>query len=168
MFSLIFFLYFPGTITFHVRAKPTDFYPRKRKKKPGMKDMQSADSAALLNQQQQKQLEALPFFFEVNQDGSEISSSAGTQHPPPPQKFIISLNVTEVGTDPAIQNGQCLLLPQAPYLFPRHCVLAHTEGIVTITPSHREAETFVNNQSCLLYTSPSPRDRQKSRMPSSA
>ena len=26
----------------------------------------------------------------------------------------------------------------------------------------------VQNQSCLLYTSPSPRDRQKSRMPSSA
>ena len=32
--------------------------------------------------------------------------------------------------------------------------------------------TFANiedlNQACLLYTSPSPRDRQKSRMPSSA
>ena len=27
---------------------------------------------------------------------------------------------------------------------------------------------FLNRQSCLLYTSPSPRDRQKSRMPSSA
>ena len=27
---------------------------------------------------------------------------------------------------------------------------------------------FVLNMSCLLYTSPSPRDRQKSRMPSSA
>ena len=26
----------------------------------------------------------------------------------------------------------------------------------------------VDNQTCLLYTSPSPRDRQKSRMPSSA
>ena len=25
-----------------------------------------------------------------------------------------------------------------------------------------------NNKSCLLYTSPSPRDREKSRMPSSA
>ena len=25
-----------------------------------------------------------------------------------------------------------------------------------------------NNEPCLLYTSPSPRDRQKSRMPSSA
>ena len=27
---------------------------------------------------------------------------------------------------------------------------------------------FTSNQGCLLYTSPSPRDRQKSRMPSSA
>ena len=29
-------------------------------------------------------------------------------------------------------------------------------------------EKVVNINSCLLYTSPSPRDRQKSRMPSSA
>ena len=27
---------------------------------------------------------------------------------------------------------------------------------------------FLNSDTCLLYTSPSPRDRQKSRMPSSA
>ena len=27
---------------------------------------------------------------------------------------------------------------------------------------------FIQNKTCLLYTSPSPRDRQKSRMPSSA
>ena len=27
---------------------------------------------------------------------------------------------------------------------------------------------FLNAKNCLLYTSPSPRDRQKSRMPSSA
>ena len=30
------------------------------------------------------------------------------------------------------------------------------------------ARQFATNQNCLLYTSPSPRDRQKSRMPSSA
>ena len=30
------------------------------------------------------------------------------------------------------------------------------------------ARNAVNGNSCLLYTSPSPRDRQKSRMPSSA
>ena len=29
-------------------------------------------------------------------------------------------------------------------------------------------ETSYSNTTCLLYTSPSPRDRQKSRMPSSA
>ena len=32
----------------------------------------------------------------------------------------------------------------------------------------KEAEDLQNVISCLLYTSPSPRDRQKSRMPSSA
>ena len=40
-----------------------------------------------------------------------------------------------------------------------------------VTPNFVEAEfgTFIAAiQSCLLYTSPSPRDRQKSRMPSSA
>ena len=31
-----------------------------------------------------------------------------------------------------------------------------------------EISNIVNYNSCLLYTSPSPRDRQKSRMPSSA
>ena len=30
------------------------------------------------------------------------------------------------------------------------------------------ADTYVLYGNCLLYTSPSPRDRQKSRMPSSA
>ena len=35
-------------------------------------------------------------------------------------------------------------------------------------PDHRWFIAFANDQSCLLYTSPSPRDRQKSRMPSSA
>ena len=31
-----------------------------------------------------------------------------------------------------------------------------------------DAAVFIQVQRCLLYTSPSPRDRQKSRMPSSA
>ena len=31
-----------------------------------------------------------------------------------------------------------------------------------------KAEAVIRGPSCLLYTSPSPRDRQKSRMPSSA
>ena len=42
---------------------------------------------------------------------------------------------------------------------------------VTLTTNSLQTDLTVNNknyQTCLLYTSPSPRDRQKSRMPSSA
>ena len=38
----------------------------------------------------------------------------------------------------------------------------------TITPSATSSKIFIVASVCLLYTSPSPRDRQKSRMPSSA
>ena len=43
-------------------------------------------------------------------------------------------------------------------------------GLGTLSGSTTlERTTVINNSSCcLLYTSPSPRDRQKSRMPSSA
>ena len=39
---------------------------------------------------------------------------------------------------------------------------------LTGTSNFQSAAISSNNYSCLLYTSPSPRDRQKSRMPSSA
>ena len=42
----------------------------------------------------------------------------------------------------------------------------HTVGLDNVSLNIEEGETFVCI--CLLYTSPSPRDRQKSRMPSSA
>ena len=35
-------------------------------------------------------------------------------------------------------------------------------------PIHLQKQGGLNKKPCLLYTSPSPRDRQKSRMPSSA
>ena len=54
-------------------------------------------------------------------------------------------------------------------------VLANTTYTVTATHSDGATETFTFSlqsladfDGCLLYTSPSPRDRQKSRMPSSA
>ena len=44
--------------------------------------------------------------------------------------------------------------------------LAAKKKVVLI--DDREAEEEEEEEDCLLYTSPSPRDRQKSRMPSSA
>ena len=54
--------------------------------------------------------------------------------------------------------------------------LATKRGLVMGTPARAmskeeafvELEGLVDSGICLLYTSPSPRDRQKSRMPSSA
>ena len=50
---------------------------------------------------------------------------------------------------------------------------AADDGSTGTSETSAEAEadqtvTIEDNEGCLLYTSPSPRDRQKSRMPSSA
>ena len=48
----------------------------------------------------------------------------------------------------------------------------YSGGFLNLADDGLDAEVFLNLQNklgfCLLYTSPSPRDRQKSRMPSSA
>ena len=45
---------------------------------------------------------------------------------------------------------------------------SHLNAYDTVTRPIQTVLNAVNSGSCLLYTSPSPRDRQKSRMPSSA
>ena len=40
--------------------------------------------------------------------------------------------------------------------------------VVAVATAHHKKTLFTLDERCLLYTSPSPRDRQKSRMPSSA
>ena len=43
------------------------------------------------------------------------------------------------------------------------------QGVTVLVPAYNEAESVGDTiESCLLYTSPSPRDRTRSRMPSSA
>ena len=42
------------------------------------------------------------------------------------------------------------------------------DNIKKLRKTGKEIEDMTKPLSCLLYTSPSPRDRQKSRMPSSA
>lgn len=56
------------------------------------------------------------------------------------------MNVTEVGSERGMSpSGQYLQL-FGPNVQPRHCVIANTEGIVTVTPCSRDAETYVNGQ----------------------
>ena len=65
-----------------------------------------------------------------------------------PQRHRLQLNVTEIGSERPVNGhqsaqAQCLTL-HGPHVMPRHCVVAHTEGIVTVTPCSRDAETYVN------------------------
>lgn len=118
---------------FHVRRRPADYVPRKRKKKPAGKwsepDHRYED-------------ERLPFLLELNSDGTEIPNGTGVRHRLQP-------NVTEVGSERPIGTqavqAQTLTLT-GPTVMPRHCVIAFTENIVTLTPCTRDAHTYVNNQ----------------------
>lgn len=86
--------------------------------------------------------ERLPFLLELNPDGSDIPNGTGVRHRLQP-------NVTEVGSErpigPQAVQAQTLTLP-GPTVMPRHCVIAFTENIVTLTPCSRDAHTYVNNQ----------------------
>ncbi|XP_055943711.1 afadin-like isoform X2 [Argiope bruennichi] len=119
-----------GALSFHVRRRPADYQPRKRKKKakPTKDDMgyRSDDGN-----------EKLPYLLELNPDGSESHG--------PPKKHRLYLNVTEVGSERSSSIGGQYLQLFGPNVQPRHCVIAHTQGIVTVTPSSRDAETYVNN-----------------------
>ena len=65
------------------------------------------------------------------------------------------------------QNGQKTIIQNVPNTYVRG-----QGGLmgIAIHPNYKDNNTiyFTQSTSCLLYTSPSPRDRQKSRMPSSA
>ncbi|CAG0915142.1 unnamed protein product [Notodromas monacha] len=124
-----------GSITFHVRKRPADYQPRKRKKKkePSLNESQTTLVPPGTPS-------SLPMFLEINPDGSEMRSGS-------PTRYFLQLNVTEVGSaaPDANHGGQCLQI-FGPSIQPRHCVIAHMEGIVTVTPCSRDAETYVNGQ----------------------
>lgn len=121
-----------GTLTFHVRRRPADYQPRKRKKKPKPTKGDLENSYRY-----EDSFEKLPYLMELNPDGSEVQGA--------PKKHRLYLNVTEVGCERSSSTSGQYLQLFGPNVHPRHCVIAHTEGIVTVTPSSREAETYVNN-----------------------
>ncbi|XP_037079285.1 LOW QUALITY PROTEIN: afadin-like [Pollicipes pollicipes] len=124
-----------GSIMFHVRRRSADYQPRKRKKKPA----QPTNLSDVDHSYRGHDEASLPFLVELNTDGTNIRHTA-------PRRLSLHLNVTEVGSERSPQAaGQCLQLT-GHNVHPRHCVIAHTEGIVTVTPCGREAEIYVNGQ----------------------
>ncbi|XP_064119652.1 afadin-like isoform X5 [Macrobrachium nipponense] len=132
-----------GSIMFHVRRRPADYGPRKRKKKPVKGSGGSGGLGGDAHDHSRPHHphflpDRLPFLIELGPDGNELGGY-GRQHQ-------LHLNVTEVGTDRSTHTGGQSLQLFGPNIQPRHCVIAHTEGIVTVTPCSRDADTFVNGQ----------------------
>ena len=76
-----------------------------------------------------------------------------------------------VASGDIVQLGLLGLEPQEGWMFPPYMKekcpgLPDVQALIKCTQAFATAETFPNG--CLLYTSPSPRDRTRSRMPSSA
>ncbi|XP_050390121.1 afadin isoform X1 [Patella vulgata] len=116
-----------GHIIFQLRRKPTHL---KKKTKRAV----SHDDLRQNNREPQNlSQDRLPYLQELNtRDGR------GKRHHLP-------LNVTEIGSERSMSNSNQYLQLLGNDIKPRHCVVAHTEGIVTVTPTSRDAETYVEN-----------------------
>ncbi|KAI0213549.1 Afadin [Lamellibrachia satsuma] len=119
-----------GTIMFQLRRRTE--MPKKKKKRSSSS---SRLEHGLSPEQRPPGPDRLPFLVELNPDGSE-SYQRG--------KVVLPINVTEVGSEQCM-NGHYLQL-YGPDILPKHCVLAHMEGIVTATPASQDADSYVNNQ----------------------
>ncbi|XP_022253021.1 afadin-like isoform X2 [Limulus polyphemus] len=121
-----------GSLTFHIKQRPTDYQPRKRKKKQ-VHTKDNSDSSS----QSDDSIGQMPYLSEINPDLSEVLHGK-------PKRYPLFPNVTEVGSERSSSTDGQFLQLLGPSIHPRHCVLAHTDGIVTVTPSSQNAETFVN------------------------
>ena len=94
-----------------------------------------------------------------------------------PDEGTITYNDVDITEQPDIIRSTLGYLPQDFGVYPRMSAMvlldhiAVLKGITNKAERKEQVETLlqmVNLWTCLLYTSPSPRDRTRSRMPSSA
>ena len=75
---------------------------------------------------------------------------------------IMGLQFDNVTMDEAAARAEKILAGE------KTCYVVTPNAEIAYEALHDEKLRALINDACLLYTSPSPRDRQKSRMPSSA
>ena len=81
------------------------------------------------------------------------------------KKDGVTLKANTIKADYVLQNGENILKK---IIAKEKVILTKENTIATGQYMTYDLEDKIARISCLLYTSPSPRDRQKSRMPSSA
>ncbi|XP_037305701.2 afadin isoform X15 [Pungitius pungitius] len=117
-----------GALVFQLKKRPPDYQGRKGRKVDD-KGLRGSSSTSSLPP------EKLPYLVELSPDGSDSRDK--------PKLYRLQHSITEVGSD-CTEDGAIQLL--GPGILPHHCDLMHSEGMVTVTPSGPDADTFVDGQ----------------------
>ncbi|GFR97600.1 afadin [Elysia marginata] len=124
-----------GHLIFQLRHRVADYQKRnKRTRAVSQDDLRNHQS-----DQRHTNVDMLPYLLELNVRGK-------------PRRHVLPLNVTEVVNAkeevmnrPDYNSKHFLQLTGAD-IQPCHCVIAHTEGVVTLTPNNQDAEIYVQGQ----------------------
>ena len=87
---------------------------------------------------------------------------------PPSESFYSKLNQKTISDDDCKHANKVYNTLNCSSFNDYHLTYLKTDVLLLADVFENFEETCLSYYSCLLYTSPSPRDRQKSRMPSSA
>ncbi|XP_074640030.1 afadin-like [Tubulanus polymorphus] len=120
-----------GEVMIQIRRRPQGQQP---KRKPDGRPLSDVDQNQTF---QGIPIEKLPFLIELNSDGTE---------PYNPRIHRLKFDMTEIGSGQALGTAAQHLQLYGQHIMPRHCVIAHAEGIVTATPIVKDAEIYVDNQ----------------------
>ncbi|XP_064629486.1 afadin-like isoform X2 [Lineus longissimus] len=132
-----------GSVMFQIRRRPADYEKRKRARKQQQQmhpnDMDYGQGRPPHSGMHPGSIppEKLPFLVELHPDGREPYNA---------NKHRLQFDMLEVGSDRNMSSSGQYLQLFGPHVHPRHCVIAQSEGIVTVTPTNKDAETYVNNQ----------------------
>ncbi|XP_075453025.1 afadin isoform X26 [Ascaphus truei] len=122
-----------GELVFQLKRRPPDYLPKKNRKqsegKPS-KGKERADSYGF-----SLPSDKLPYLVELSPDGSDSRDK--------PKLYRLQLSVTEIGNEKLDENSIQLL---GPGIQPHHCDLTNMDGVVTVTPSNIDSDTYVDGQ----------------------
>ena len=102
----------------------------------------------------------------VDEDDSALSQRIATAFYAPQFTRPAMISMREV--DPGLDAGRFTLVLHIPAHFQRDVLAGRAPQVQLNIDATRMGQAFAANGACLLYTSPSPRDKRQSRMPSSA
>ncbi|KAI1897505.1 hypothetical protein AGOR_G00083970 [Albula goreensis] len=132
-----------GALVFQLKKRPPDYIPKKGRKPEDKVSRGKSLDGPLPPEKLPYLVELSPgrgnhyayYAYRHNEDGSDSRDK--------PKLYRLQHSITEVGSE-TTDEGSIQLF--GPGILPHHCDLMHSDGLVTVTPSSYDAETFVDGQ----------------------